>query len=159
MRQWLFVCFSVLFLSSCGSDKINDPGHLSSCAAKPVGGLVATYDTQTSDNRRFWTAINNQLGMDDAINSWQGLTNANIPSGLLVCQPVAWNCGWNWYLDPQTVRISEITIEACQGAPFLSQSDCEAFKQHAPNGQFCAMGKMVELRDCRTDPTCPMMPR
>lgn len=157
MYQTLIACFSIIVLSSCGSVKINQ--HASSCVAKPATGLVAAFDTPSlPQDQRFWVAIDNQSGIDEAINSWKGATHANIPIGALVCQSVAWNCGWSWYMDPQTVGVTELAIEACDAHPFPSKSACEAFIQASPNGYYCPWSaKLVELRDCRTDATCPML--
>jgi hypothetical protein len=155
LHRWVIVCSSVLFLTTCDSVRVNGP-DVPSCAAKPVGGLVATFKQQ---NKYYWIAVSNQSGIDDAINHWQSGRHASIPGGVLVCQRVAWNCGWSWYEDPQTVRIQDVSVEICDGGPPLSESACVAFAQNSL-GFFCPWtATMVELRDCRTDPNCPIMPQ
>jgi hypothetical protein len=157
LHDWMIVCSSVLFLTACGSPKVNGSGG-PSCAAKPVGGLVATFKQPVQqEDKYYWIAISNQSGMDDAINHWQSGRHATIPSGVLVCQRVAWNCGWSWYEDPQTVRIQDVAIELCDGGPPLSQSACVAFAQNSI-GYFCPENAtMVELRTAaqiRTAQSC-----
>lgn len=157
LRGWVIVCSSVLFLTTCDSVSVNRSG-VPSCAAKPAGGLVATFKQPVrQENKYYWIAITNQPGIDDAINHWHGGRHATIPDGVLVCQRVAWNCGWSWYEDPQTVRIQDVSVEICDGGPPLSQPACVAFAQNSI-GYFCPFNAtMVELRDCRTDPNCPIM--
>jgi len=107
----------------------------------------------------YWIAITDPIGIDQAINTWQGRSPANIPAGNLVCQQAAWNCGWSWHEDPATVRVAETAVEICDGGPPASQAACQSFSQNSA-GRFCPWSaRLVELRDCRTDAACPMMPK
>jgi hypothetical protein len=149
----LSLLLSLLVTTRCGNDTL--PPSTPACAPKPDGGVLGTFQLE---NQYFWVSIANPVGIEQAIDAWQGRSRASIPIGRLVCQPIPWNCGWSWYLDPQTAGVSETAVELCDGGPPLSQADCLAFSRNSE--WFCPWGaKLVALRDCRTDSQCPMMPR
>jgi hypothetical protein len=94
-----------------------------------------------------------------ALDAWQGRTAADIPAGTLICEPAIWNCGWSWHQDPATVRVAELAVEVCDGMPPRTQAECEAFRVGS-GGAFCPWSaQLVDLRDCRVDPSCPAVPR
>jgi len=94
--------------------------------------------------------------IEQAIALWEGHSLATIPGGKLVCQPVNWNCPWSWYVDPDRFGFGEVGIEICDGRPSYVEAGCSSFA----DGTYCPWGAvLIELRDCRTNPACPMMPR
>lgn len=123
------------------------------CPVKPSGGVYAAFRVT---NEYFYASITDPTGIDQAIALWHGQSSAKIPIGNLVCQPVDWNCGWSWHLDPASVRFAEIATEVCDGRPSFVERNCSGFGA----GRFCPWAAvLVELRDCRSDPSCPVMPR
>lgn len=107
----------------------------------------------------FWASITSAQGIGSALDAWQGRSLANIPIGDLVCEPAAWNCGWPWHQDPATVEIVEAAMEICDGGPMATVEGCLAFWAGS-GGTFCPWAaQLVELRDCRTDRSCPVLPR
>ena len=123
------------------------------CSSKPSDGVYATFRVA---NEYFYASITDPTGINQAIALWRGRSNARIPNGSLVCQPVDWNCGWSWHLDPASVRFAEIAAEVCDGRPSYVERNCSGFG----GGRFCPWSALlVELRDCRSDPSCPVMAR
>jgi len=119
------------------------------CGTLPTAGVYATF-TVGSDT--FHVAITNRTGIDAAIALWKGTAKANIPTGDLLCQQASWNCPWHWQLDPATVDFAEVTTEVCDGRPSDIESGCKSFG----GGRYCPWSaQLTELRDCRTDATCP----
>lgn len=141
-------------LLSCGGEQLSSPPpDVPQCEGKPSGGVYAAFRV---GNETFHASITNPATIDQAIALWQGRSRANIPNGNLVCQPVGWNCGWSWYLDPDSVEFPEVTAEVCDGLPSHVEKGCTSFG----GGSFCPWSaKLLELRDCRTDLTCPAVPR
>ena len=157
LALWLcLVAGVVVTAGGCAASNNGPPSTIPTCAPKPTGGLLATFQ---HGNRYFWVSISNPTGMQQAIDAWAGRTRANIPVGQLVCNSIAWNCGWSWHLDPQTVHVAEAAIELCDGVPPASQQACLDFSRNT-GGTFCPWSaRLVELRDCRTDASCPLIPR
>lgn len=137
---------AVVLLSACSSGG-ETPSPL------PVGGLYATF---SAAGEIFRTSITHPDGIAQARATWAGTSNAHIPIGDLVCSSKSWNAPWHWHMDPESVRMAEVTIELCDGMPSFVEANCVA----AGGGQFCPWSaQLVELRDCSTDPTCPVVPR
>ncbi len=160
LRAELILCVAVL--AGCGSAHAPIYGARD-CTVKPPGGIYATFSGEvtpaTPGKAYYHVAITNSTGMQQAIDAWQGRTHANIPNGVMVCQPVDWNCGgWVWHLDPSTVLVQEAAIELCDGGAPTDQTGCQDYVNNG--GRFCPWGaQLVEVRDCRTDPSCPVMSR
>lgn len=122
------------------------------CETLPSGGLYATFDVT---GERFRAHLTSPAAIDGALALWEGTSSANIPNGSLVCEPEPWNCGWSWHLEPGTITFAELTIEVCDGAPSYIEENCDDFVD-----RYCPWSAtLVELRDCRTDPSCPVVPR
>lgn len=156
-----------VLLWSCGSGPGAGPPNqnIPTCTAKPADGLLATFNQsgQHSDgsieNDYYWVSITNAEGIQHALDTWNGKAHFNIPAGLIECESADWNCGWSWHLDPSTVTLAEVAVELCDGGPPTSRDACLAFRRNT-NGSFCPWGaRLVELRDCRNDKNCPLIPR
>jgi hypothetical protein len=128
----------------------------------PQGGLYATFRMAPSADRseeEFRVSLMSSEGISSAVDAWQGRTAATIPAGLLVCMPAEWNCGWVWHFDPATVRVVEVAMELCDARLPRDAAECQWIVDNA-GGQFCPWGaQLVDLRDCRDDASCPVMPR
>src|SRR5262249_41271288 len=119
------------------------------CGALPAAGVYATF---ADGNEVFHVSITNPAGIQGALDLWHGTSIAKIPDGVLQCQPAAWNCPWHWHLDPATIEFAELTTEVCDGRPTDVESGCASFGA----GRYCPWSvTLTELRDCRTDASCP----
>jgi hypothetical protein len=120
--------------------------------ALPTEGVYATFDVGAET---FHSSITNPAGIDQAIALWKGTATANIPNGKTICSPVPWNCPWGFHQDPATIQFADMTIELCDGAPSYVDGHCADF-----TNAYCPWSAtLVELRDCRTDPACPVVPK
>jgi hypothetical protein len=121
------------------------------CPAPPVGGLYATF---TVGADVFHASITNAAGIAGALALWHGTSTASIPDGKLKCTPASYNCPWHWQMDPTTIVFADTTIELCDGTPSYVETNCASFG----GGSYCPWAAaMTELRDCRTDASCPAM--
>ena len=121
-----------------------------SCAP-PSDGLYATFDVE---GETFSSQITSPTGVDEALALWAGASTAKIPNGALVCSPAPFNCPWSFHQDPATIEFADVTTEVCDGKPSYVDAHCTAF-----GARYCPWSaKLVELRDCRTDPACPPVP-
>jgi len=158
LARWAF-----LAAAACGAEVAPVQEIPGPCPVLPADGLYATFRMPPVPPDRpaeyFRASITSDAGMTSALDAWQGRTRANIPVGDLVCEPAGWNCGWPWHQDPATVEVAEAAIEICDGGPMDTVEGCLAFRSSS-GGLFCPWSaQLVELRDCRADPSCPAVPR
>jgi hypothetical protein len=129
------------------------PTDASACGSLPNSGVYATFRSGT-DVFHVW--ITKPSGITHAIDLWKGQSTAKIPAGSLDCTAATFNCPWTWRMKPDTVDFADFTIELCDGLPSYVEAHCNTFA----NGTYCPWNaELTELRDCRTDPSCPMVPR
>lgn len=155
--------WALLLAATCACDSPVVGPAPAGCDTLPVEGVYATFRIPPAPpdrpEQRFWASITSAAGILSALDAWQGRSSANIPAGDLVCEPAAWNCGWPWHQDPATVVLAEMAIEVCDGMPPPTTEACLTFRAGSGGG-FCPWSaELVELRDCRTDPSCPAVPR
>jgi hypothetical protein len=135
-----------------GEDGPAPPSDAAPCAL-PSSGVYATFRA-TSDVFHAW--ITSANGISQVIALWRGQSMAKIPVGTLDCTNATYNCGWTWRMKPDTVQFAELTIEVCDGLPSYVEAHCASFA----NGTYCPWAaELTELRDCRTDPACPIVAR
>jgi hypothetical protein len=127
-------------------------GGSAPCGALPTEGVYAKFDVV---GETYHASITNPMGIDQAIALWKGTSTAAIPNGKAICAPVPWNCPWTFHQDPASITFAELTIEVCDGTPSYVQDHCADFA----NGYCPWSAKLVELRDCRTDAACPVVPK
>jgi hypothetical protein len=119
--------------------------------AWPMGGVLATFQ---SDGETLDVSITNPADINLAIQLWQGLSGLYIPVGNVVCSPAPWDCAWGFHMDPASVTFTDQVDASCDGDPDDVMTDCNSYKT------FCNSGAvMTQLRDCRTNPNCPSMPK
>ena len=130
------------------------------CTELPSEGLWATFRVATTPVRHFRALLTRPAAIASALDGWARHTTPTIPMGELRCRaPVGWNCGWRWHQDPSSVEIVEAAIELCDGAPPITDADCDALSAFA-DGLWCPwMAQLVELRDCRAGAACELVPR
>ena len=135
------------------ADTSAPPPDGSACTPLPSAGVYATFRVV---NDVFYASITNPSGIDQAIALWRGQSQAKIPTGQLECGNGTHNCGYTWRMNPASIAFAEITIEVCDATPSYVQNNCASF----PNGQYCPWSaELTALRDCRTDASCPAVPR
>jgi hypothetical protein len=123
------------------------------CGTFPTAGVYATF---SDGGDVFHVSITNPAGIQSALGLWHGTSTAKIPDGVLKCQQATWNCPWHWQLDPATVDFADLTTEVCDGRPTDVESGCASFG----GGRYCPWSvTLTELRDCRTDASCPLVPK
>jgi hypothetical protein len=129
------------------------PSDGGACSSLPTTGVYATFRVV---NDVFRASITHPTGIDQALAIWHGQSQAKIPVGQLACGNGAYNCGWTWSMSPASITFAEVTIEVCDGTPSYVEGNCTTF----PNGLYCPWSaELIELRDCRTQATCPAVPR
>jgi len=145
------VLASGVLLTGCGGEGVKP-----SPECPPVrlsGGVYATF--QVAEDR-FHAWITDPAAIEQAIALWEGQSTATFPAGRLVCAAVSWNCPWSWHIDPNELRFVETAVELCDGRPSLVEASCPNFG----GGTYCPWAaQLVELRDCRSDTSCPALPR
>jgi hypothetical protein len=134
------------------SDSNTPPSDAGACSALPTAGVYATFRV-VSDV--FHASITNPSGIDQALALWHGQSQAKIPVGQLECNNGTYNCGWTWRMSPASITFAEVTIEVCDATPSYVQGNCASF----PNATYCPWSaELIELRDCRTQTSCPAVP-
>jgi hypothetical protein len=129
------------------------PSDADACSPLPAAGVYATFRVV---NDVFRASITHPTGIDQALALWVGQSQAKIPVGQLECGNGTYNCGWTWRMSPSTITFAELTIEVCDATPSYVQGNCASF----PNGTYCPWSaELIELRDCRTQTSCPAVPR
>jgi hypothetical protein len=140
--------------ASKGDEAAAPPRDGGALCATPSSGLYATFRVASAEV--FYAWITSTTGISEAIALWRGQSMARIPVGKLDCTTGMYNCGWTWRLKPDTVGFAEVTIEVCDGRPSYVEAHCSTFG----GGSYCPWGaELIALRDCRTDPSCPAVPR
>ncbi|MFW6066992.1 MAG: hypothetical protein ACOC97_01540 [Myxococcota bacterium] len=160
-------CLLLLAVSGCDSDSppendagrdaapgdaaVDGGGDGGEACPLPTGGLYATFSVV---GEVFRAHLTSDTAIEDAIDLWQGRSSASIPNGDLACEPAPHNCGYTWHMVPGTIEFAELTIEVCDGTPSYIEENCDDFVDN-----YCPWSaELVDLRDCRTDPTCPSVP-
>jgi len=139
--------------TDAGVDATVPPSDAAMCTPLPSVGVYATFRVVGDV---FYASITNPPGVDQALALWRGQSQAKIPVGQLECGNGTYNCGWTWRMNPAGITFAEITIEVCDATPSYVQNNCASF----PNGQYCPWSaELIALRDCRTDLSCPAVPR
>lgn len=134
--------------SDAGADAGADAGE---ACPLPSGGVYATF---LVTDEVFRAQITDGDAIQQAIDLWQGNSTASIPNGALICEPASFNCGYGWHLDPEDIEFADLTIEVCDGSPSFIEDNCDDFVD-----RYCPWNaELIDLRDCRTEPTCPQVP-
>ena len=110
----------------------------------PADSVYAEFQVGTET---FDAWITDAAGIGGALSLWDGDSQATIPIGLLVWQPVPWNAPWSWYLDPSSVTFAARTAESCDGTPSYVEESGPSFGK-----QFCPWtAVLVNLQDVNGD--------
>jgi hypothetical protein len=72
--------------------------------------------------------------------NYEGRNSMHV-SGMLVRGDGGFNSPWPWHLDPDTVRMAEISIELCDGRPSLIEEDLEYWLDTV--GNYCPWSSKV----------------
>ena len=109
------------------------------------GGILVTFDVEGEEYRIF---VRNESTIDDIFTLQRGESQAAIPSGKIVGEPIFYNEPWNWHIDPMDVHLAEFTIEVCSGLPSHVENDLDYWANTV--GRFCPWSaEIVEIVDYR----------
>lgn len=131
---------ALLAVVSCDDDPAGPETEL-------PGGVLATFEV-SGETFRVWAT--SQEGVDQLLALETGESQAGIPNGPLVqgAGEDDHNAPWSWHLDPQAVRMAEVTTEVCDGRPSMVEEDLEYWLDTV--GRFCPWNaELVELEDFR----------
>ncbi|MCI0411712.1 hypothetical protein L0222_02795 [bacterium] len=103
MYQRLLIATVALFLFSCSAEN----------PAQNPGGQFFTVQVI---NEQFVIFVTDQETIRLATENFQG-RNTRFPIGRLERGNGGFNQPWNWHLLPDTVRMAESAVEACDGRP------------------------------------------
>lgn len=74
-----------------------------------------------------------------------GAGEEKIVSGRVVRGDGAFNRGWSWHLDPDSVRFVDLTIEVCDGCPSYLEAHLDEWLEQV--GQYCPWSTEVLARE------------
>jgi len=110
------------------------------------GGALATFQVS---GEQFHIWVTNDAVIEQIFDLRDGLSNANIPNGVLHEGPgiADHNEPWLWHIDAEDISMAEATIEVCDGRPSLVDSLLE---DYLAVGRFCPWGaEFVRIDDRR----------
>jgi hypothetical protein len=109
------------------------------------GGILVTFDVEGEEYRIF---VKNEDTIEDILALQRGESEAAIPSGKIIGEPVFYNQPWSWHIDPVDVHMAEFTIEVCSGLPSHVENDIDYWVNTV--GRFCPWSaEIVEIEDYR----------
>ena len=109
------------------------------------GGILVTFFVEGEEYKIF---VENEETIDDILAVQSGESQAKIPSGKIIGEPVFYNEPWSWHIDPQDIHMAEFTIEVCSGLPSHVENDLDYWVNTV--GRFCPWSaEIIEIRDFR----------
>ncbi len=109
------------------------------------GGILVTFDVEGEEYKIF---VENEETIADILAVDSGESQATIPSGKIIGEPVFYNEPWSWHIDPLDIHMAEFTIEVCSGLPSHVEDDLDYWVNTV--GRFCPWSaEIVEIRDFR----------
>lgn len=111
-----------------------------------TGGALATFQVS---GEQFHVWVTNEAVIEQIFDLRDGVSNANIPNGILHTGPgvADHNAPWLWHLDAVEIEMAENTIEVCDGRPSLVDALLEDYLRV---GRFCPWGaELVSIEDRR----------
>jgi hypothetical protein len=110
-----------------------------------TGGILVTFDVEGEEYKIF---VENEETIADILAVERGESQATIPSGKIIGEPVFYNAPWSWHIDPVDIQMAEFTIEVCSGLPSHVENDLDYWVNTV--GRFCPWSaEIVEIRDFR----------
>lgn len=110
-----------------------------------TGGILVTFDVEGEEYKIF---VENEETIADILAVERGESQAKIPSGKIIGEPVFYNEPWSWHIDPVDIHMAEFTIELCDGLPSYIEDDLDYWVNTV--GRFCPWSaEIVEIRDFR----------
>jgi hypothetical protein len=109
------------------------------------GGILVTFFVEGEEYKIF---VENKETIEDIFAVERGESQATIPSGKIIGEPVFYNAPWSWHIDPMDIQMAEFTIEVCSGLPSHVENDLDYWVNTV--GRFCPWSaEIVEIRDFR----------
>jgi len=109
------------------------------------GGILVTFDVEGEEYKIF---VKNEETITNMLALEKSESQAKIPSGKLIGEPVSYNTPWSWHIDPYDIHMAEFTIEACSGLPSHVENGLDYWVNTL--GRFCPWSAvLVEIQDYR----------
>lgn len=127
-------------LAACGESLPTPPEELD-------GGVLATFEVQ-SERFHVWTRDPGTIQRLEALE--EGESRASIPNGALRRGPGPGelNAPWAWHMAPDSVEMTEVAAEVCDGKPSFVESEVDYFVDEV--GRYCPWSaELVGLQDVR----------
>ncbi len=110
-----------------------------------TGGVLAAFDVLGEQYSIF---ITNKQTIEDVLALQRGESQASIPSGRVLRGAVFYNAPWSWHIDPEDIKMAEITMELCDGTPSMVEADLDYWVDTVQ--RFCPwQAKLVRIEDFR----------
>jgi hypothetical protein len=139
MARQTFLILALALFAGCDSGAIAPGDELQ-------GGALVTFQVS---GERFRVWVTNETVIAQIFDLRDGVSNANIPNGVLHASPgvADHNAPWLWHLDAEEIQMAESTIEVCDGRPSLVDALLE---EYLAIGRFCPWGAvLVSIEDRR----------
>ncbi len=139
MRRRILTWLAFVMFAGCGNDAVGPGDGLQ-------GGALATFQV-SGEQFRLW--VTSEATIQQLFDLRDGVSNANIPNGILHTGPgiANHNAPWLWHLDAEEIEMADATIEVCDGRPSLVDSLLE---DYLTVGRFCPWGaQLVSIDDRR----------
>lgn len=108
-------------------------------------GILVTFNVEGEEYRIF---VENEATIADILAVERGESQAKIPSGKIIGEPVFYNAPWSWHIDPVDVHMAEFTIEVCSGLPSHVEDNLDYWVNTV--GRFCPWSaEIVKIQDLR----------
>ena len=117
------------------------------CRSEPTlsGGILVTFGVEGETYKIF---ITDEDTIVDVFAVQLSESQATIPNGKVIGEPVFYNQPWSWHIDPNDIHMAESTIEVCSGLPSFVEADLDYWVNTL--GRFCPWGAVIsEIEDFR----------
>ena len=110
-----------------------------------TSGILVTFDVEGEIYNIF---VENEATIADILAVEKGESQAMIPSGKIIGEPMFYNESWSWHIDPVDIHMAEFTIEVCSGLPSHVEEDLDYWVNTV--GRFCPWSaEIVAIKDFR----------
>jgi hypothetical protein len=82
----------------------------------PIQGPNGQYFTVQVENEQFTMYVTDPATIQAALENFQGKNN-KFPIGQVAVGNGSINEPWNWHYIPETIRMTEVSVEVCDGKP------------------------------------------
>jgi hypothetical protein len=138
MKRFVILCVVLILTIALGCISQTTEPILS-------GGILVTFDVEGEEYKIF---VKDEDTIADIEALEKGESQAKIPNGKIIGEPVSYNAPWSWHIDPYDIHMAEFTIEACSGLPSYVEDDLDYWVNTL--GRFCPWSaEIVDIQDFR----------